>query len=141
MRIGIRLHDTKKCPLAERLQIVKRQGFSCVHIALGKTDGLPKETEEQARVDERRNVLLQCIGASDDISPDMFFGDTKRNAVYMLSCDGFRHEISNEEIYAWFRPDRLTDVNVMNQSALDLINLNKQRQERDNITVALVRTF
>ena len=45
MRIGIRLHDTKKCPLAERLQIVKRQGFSCVHIALGKTDGLPKETD------------------------------------------------------------------------------------------------
>ncbi|MBP3297469.1 MAG: sugar phosphate isomerase/epimerase [Lachnospiraceae bacterium] len=45
MRIGIRLHDTKKCPLEERLQIVRRQGFSCVHIALGKTDGLPKETD------------------------------------------------------------------------------------------------
>ena len=45
MRIGIRLHDTKKCPLTERLQIVRQQGFSCVHIALGKTDGLPKETD------------------------------------------------------------------------------------------------
>ena len=45
MRIGIRLHDTKKSPLEERLQIVQRQGFSCVHIALGKTDGLPKETD------------------------------------------------------------------------------------------------
>ncbi|MBR1471417.1 MAG: sugar phosphate isomerase/epimerase [Lachnospiraceae bacterium] len=45
MRIGIRLHDTKKCPIEERLQIVRKQGFSCVHIALGKTDGLPKETD------------------------------------------------------------------------------------------------
>ncbi len=45
MQIGIRLHDTVKCPLPERLQIVREQGFKCVHIALGKTDGLPKETE------------------------------------------------------------------------------------------------
>ncbi len=41
MRIGIRLHDTKVCPIEERLRIVKGQGFECVHIALTKTEGLP----------------------------------------------------------------------------------------------------
>ncbi len=45
MQIGIRLHDTVKCPLEERLSIVREQGFSCVHMALGKTDGLPKDTD------------------------------------------------------------------------------------------------
>ncbi len=45
MQIGIRLHDTKECPIEERLRIVREQGFCCTHIALAKTAGLPKETE------------------------------------------------------------------------------------------------
>ena len=36
MQIGIRLHDTKNLPLPERLDEVKQQGFSCVHLALSK---------------------------------------------------------------------------------------------------------
>lgn len=98
-------------------------------------------TEEQARNDERRSILLQCVGASDDVYPDMFFGDSQTNAVYMFCCDGFRHEITPEEMLDKFQPDKLLDENMMNQASLSLIELNKQRQERDNITVALVRTF
>ena len=37
MRIGIRLHDTIRGTLAERLSYVKKQGFSCAHLALSKT--------------------------------------------------------------------------------------------------------
>lgn len=36
IQIGIRFHDTKEVPLTERIQIVKQQGFSCVHLALAK---------------------------------------------------------------------------------------------------------
>ncbi|MCD7883475.1 MAG: sugar phosphate isomerase/epimerase [Lachnospiraceae bacterium] len=36
MQIGIRLHDVKEAPLAERLQTAHEQGFSCAHLALGK---------------------------------------------------------------------------------------------------------
>lgn len=36
MQIGIRLHDTKKLPLEERLQNVHEQGFTCGHLALSK---------------------------------------------------------------------------------------------------------
>lgn len=36
LQLGIRLHDVKKAPLNERLSIVHDQGFSCVHLALGK---------------------------------------------------------------------------------------------------------
>ena len=36
MQIGIRLHDTKKLPLEERLQDVEKQGFKCGHLALAK---------------------------------------------------------------------------------------------------------
>ena len=116
-------------------QITNDQTFVAREVALGNM------TEEEARNDSRRSVLLQCIGASDQVFPDMFFGDVKQNAVYMLCCDGFRHEITAEEMYDRFLPDKLLTEDMMNRASLELIELNKQRQERDNITVALVRTF
>lgn len=36
MQIGIRLHDTKKGTLEERVAIAEEQGFSCAHLALKK---------------------------------------------------------------------------------------------------------
>ena len=116
-------------------QITNDQTFVAREVALGNM------TEEEARNDSRRSVLLQCIGASDQVFPDMFFGDVRQNAVYMLCCDGFRHEITAEEMYDRFLPDKLLTEDMMNRASLELIELNKQRQERDNITVALVRTF
>ena len=98
-------------------------------------------TPEEAAVDSRRNVLLQCVGASDDVYPDMFFGDVQPNATYMLCSDGFRHEITPDEIFAKFQPGVLLNDSIMNQNTLELIELNKQRSERDNISVVLVRTF
>ena len=132
----INVGDTRAYELFNGIkQITNDQTFVAREVALGNM------TEEQARTDERRSVLLQCVGASDDVYPDMFFGDTQANAVYMLCCDGFRHEITPEEIYDRFQPDKLLDEHKMNQASIELIELNKQRQERDNITVALIRTF
>lgn len=37
MQLGIRLHDTEKLPIEKRLALVRKQGFSCAHIALSKT--------------------------------------------------------------------------------------------------------
>ena len=116
-------------------QITNDQTFVAREVALGNM------TVEQARVDERRNVLLQCVGASDSVYPDMFFGVTNGNAVYMLCSDGFRHEISVDEIYEKLNPNVLFDENMMNKNAEALIEMNKARKERDNISVALVRTF
>lgn len=98
-------------------------------------------TEEQAKYDARRSVLLQCIGASDYVYPDIFIGNTKKDAVYMLCSDGFRHEISNEEIYNYLNPLVMTDKDIMQKNMDTLVQINKQRQERDNITVVSIRTY
>jgi len=103
--------------------------------------GLGRMTKEQAKHDFRRNVLLQCIGASAVVVPDMFFGETKESAVYMLCTDGFRHEITKDEIWERLNPYVLTGTKVMDNNARYLIELNKQRLEKDNISVALIRTF
>lgn len=98
-------------------------------------------TEEQAANDPRRSILLQCVGASSSVYPDMFFGDTKCDATYFLCSDGFRHVITANEIYEAFRPEVLLNTDVMKNNADFLINLNKERKETDNISVALIRTF
>ena len=116
-------------------QITSDQTFVAREIAMGNM------TPEEAERDSRRNVLLQCVGASDNVYPDMFFGDVQQNAIYMLCSDGFRHEITPDEIFAKLQPGVLFDDYTMQQNSISLIELNKQRQERDNISVALVRTF
>lgn len=100
-----------------------------------------KLSEEEARIDPRRNVLLQCVGASETVKADFVFGKTEKDVTYMLCSDGFRHEILTQEMYQFLRPEVLTNVSVMKQNADYLIDLNKHRQETDNISVILVRTF
>lgn len=98
-------------------------------------------TSEQAKTDARRSVLLQCVGASETIFPDMYSGKLKRDAVYLLCSDGFHHEITTEEIAYYLQPAVLTDQEVMAQNARYLIALDKKRQERDNISLVMIRTF
>lgn len=132
----INVGDSRAYEISDAVkQLTLDQTFVAREIALGNM------TEEQARVDQRRNVLLQCVGASDEVYPDLFFGQTHSNAVYMLCSDGFRHEISAEEMYEKLNPSVNLDENMMNTHSEELVELNKARKERDNISVALIRTF
>lgn len=128
--------DSRAYEVSDRVsQITVDQTFIAREIALGNM------TPEQAETDSRRNVLLQCVGASDVVVPDMFCGKIEKNAVYMLCSDGFRHEISSDEILEYLNPNSLANVSDMESRSLALIELNKQRMERDNISVVLVRTY
>lgn len=132
MNIG----DSRAYEISDTIhQITEDQTFIAREIKAGRM------TPEQAATDPRRSVLLQCVGASEDVYPDMFFGDTKKNATYMLCSDGFRHEVSADEIYERFHASALLSVDDMNANSRYLIELNKQRAERDNISVLLIRTY
>lgn len=95
-------------------------------------------TQEQAKTDKRRNMLLQCIGASKIVDPEVVCGNTERGA-YILCSDGFRHEITADEIYEALNPLNLTDKETMHNNARYLIEENKLRKERDNISVIVVK--
>lgn len=98
-------------------------------------------TAEQARTDARRSVLLQCVGASDNIFPAMYSGEVRKDAVYFLCSDGFYHEISEEEIAYYLQPAALGDAQAMERNGNYLISLDKQRKERDNISLVMIRTI
>nr|WP_316622690.1 protein phosphatase 2C domain-containing protein [uncultured Ruminococcus sp.] len=96
-------------------------------------------TAEKAAVSPRRNILLQCVGASPIVTPDYYSGSFAAGQVYMQCSDGFRHVVTGEEIYRYLNSQELTDERKMADNAVYLTELNKNRQEKDNITVLLVK--
>ena len=98
-------------------------------------------TYEESLRDPQRNVLLQCVGASPVIEPDFFMGDVQINQCYMLCCDGFRHVITPQELFQYLNPVTAANADIMQQSVVYLTEVNKQRRETENITVALIRAY
>ena len=98
-------------------------------------------TIEESERDPRRNVLLQCIGASKIVEPDFIEGNYTTNECYMLCSDGFRHVVTADEIKNTFSPSKNGDEQIIKENIIRLIELNKQRQEPDNISAILIRTF
>lgn len=99
-----------------------------------------KLTPEQAERDPRRNVLLQCVGASKIVEPVFYSGAVGGDECYMLCSDGFRHVISGQEMLKAFAPSENEDEAQMQAHIEALIELNKFRHENDNITALLIKT-
>lgn len=95
-------------------------------------------TIEQAKVDKRRNMLLQCVGASKVVEPQVICGETEKGA-YMLCSDGFRHNITENEIYESLTPINLLNKNAMHSNTRYLIEQVKNRGEKDNISAIVIK--
>lgn len=95
-------------------------------------------TREQARKDPRRNILLQCLGADGKISPQFLTGEPEQNCTYMLCSDGFRHKISEHELHWHLSPEKLKDEKTIKEQAVKLVEINKRRQEKDNISTIII---
>jgi len=96
-------------------------------------------TPEQALSDPQRNVLLQCVGASEVIEPDFMLGPVTSDEMFLLCTDGFRHLLTDEEIYANTNPIAVRAEEEMKKRIIYLTDLNKYRREKDNISSILVR--
>ncbi len=100
-------------------------------------------TKQEAESDSRRNVLLQSIGAGSCMGgrpvPSFMRGPVRRGRVYLLCSDGFRHEISEEELLQAFHPSAMAGESDMKRACIRLTELDKARGENDNISVLAVK--
>lgn len=109
-------------------------------------------TPEEALTHPDRNVLLQCIGASQEVVPSIVHGTLSKGANYLLCSDGFRHVLSDSEIQATFLPEKIESSweQLSNKSlrcsypAIEsllskTIDLVMSRKEHDNITAVLLK--
>ena len=124
-------------------QLTSDQTYVAREVSLGHM------TPEQAQNDARRNVLLQCIGMVDNVIPDFSMGDLYAGDSFLLCSDGFRHYLTEVELHdychtaleglPWLLAKRLENSHIMNNQLKSLIEANKQRGERDNISVILIK--
>ncbi|MGN0004843.1 MAG: PP2C family protein-serine/threonine phosphatase [Candidatus Gastranaerophilaceae bacterium] len=98
-------------------------------------------TKEAAAKNVNKNMLLQCVGATNSVKPDFFELDTEGDRVFLLCSDGFRHLLKEEEMLGILKPVLLNDETSMKVNLIDLTDLNKQRGEKDNITTILIKTI
>ncbi|MGN0437203.1 MAG: PP2C family protein-serine/threonine phosphatase [Lachnospiraceae bacterium] len=117
---------------SELCQLTLDQSVVAQEVRMGRL------TEEEAKVDPRRSVLLQCIGASMVIEPQYESGLIKEDTVFLLCSDGFVHFIDNHEIQANFSPGRIHDKDHGELVCEHWINTVTSRGEKDNITVVAV---
>ena len=130
----VHVGDSRVYHLTDRaVQLTKDQSLIQREMDAGRL------TPEQAKVDPRRSILLQCVGASPIVEPDFMKGDIQKDTVYMLCSDGFRHQISEDEILAKLGPEACTDAGTMKVGCAFLTELVKERRETDNVTVVVVK--
>lgn len=98
-------------------------------------------SKAEEETDSRRNVLLQCVGASQAIAPEYKKYRLESDAVYFLCTDGFRHEIKEKELLGLLSPKIISTERSINDTLLEIINLLKQRKEQDNITCVAFKTM
>lgn len=98
-----------------------------------------KITEEEALVDPRRNMLLQAVGASEYLDIQTGYGAASESDMYMICCDGFRHKLSEKELYKNLMEDDISDEASLTTKLTDLVEENKKRGETDNITAIAIK--
>ena len=129
----VHVGDTRVYQITDELkQLTMDQTFVAREISRGNM------TLEQAKTDKRRNMLLQCIGASKMVEPEVIMGRVQ-NGVYMLCSDGLRHEVTEDELYQILCPDALKNKEMMNKNARRIIDLVKERKEKDNISIVVIK--
>lgn len=104
-------------------QLTRDQTLYQQAVDMGRTDNMPA-----------RNLLLQAVGPSDYVSPEVFPHTTRSGDLYLLCSDGLHSGVPDHVILEVLRQ---TSANNLEQSCMELINLANQYGGKDNVTVLL----
>lgn len=113
-------------------QISKDHTWIAMELAKGNM------TREQAMKDPRKNMLLQSVGATEELDIFWHSGNLIQNATYLVCSDGFRHLLSEDEMFQFLHPSKNRDAEQIHKNISSLVERTKERGEKDNITAALI---
>lgn len=121
------------CIGRELCQLTEDQSVVAQEIKAGRL------SKSEAKHDKRRNIILQCIGMSENLQIAYKSGSVERKDVFFLCSDGFVHELEDYEIMELLNPELLVDQPSIKKCLINAVSLVKVRGERDNITVVLIK--
>ena len=128
--------DSRVYKISEDIEILtKDQTLVAREIELGNL------TEEEAKIDPRRSILLQCIGAKYNLVPEFLSGELDLNEVYIICSDGFYRRLERNELNNELNPKKFICNNDLNNKARELVFKAMDRREADNISVILFKTI
>jgi protein phosphatase len=91
-------------------------------------------TPEQARVHPYSNVITRCVGASNEVVADVYFGSLRAGDVLLLASDGLTGMLEDEQL------TRILSSDGAPQTWVDrMITEANRRGGLDNITAIIVR--
>lgn len=98
-------------------------------------------TEEEAKTDPRKSVLLQCIGARYSLDPEFSSGELNTDELYIICSDGFYRKLEKIELSQELKPQMFVNNNNLNNKAKELVFRVMDRKEVDNISAILIKTI
>src|SRR6058998_3600614 len=91
-------------------------------------------TPEQARSHPYSNVITRCVGANNDVTPDIYVGAVKPRDVFLLASDGLTGMLEDHQLAELLGTSRMPQEQVD-----DLIAEANRHGGLDNITAIIVR--
>lgn len=96
-------------------------------------------TEADIPHHKHQHMLTHCIGTEEKVYLEFTEGDIKDGDVFFVCSDGFRGKIDQEDFLNWLRPEYLVDERALYDQAAYCILKAKERREKDNISVVLIK--
>ncbi len=91
-------------------------------------------TPEQARYHPYSNVITRCVGAGENVEPDVYGGDVRVGDLFLVASDGLTGMVDDRRLQQLLlsrvTPDRLVDALITEANA---------RGGLDNITAIIVQ--
>jgi len=91
-------------------------------------------TPEQARTHPYSNVITRCVGANEDVVPDVYFGNLEKDDILLLASDGLTGMLEDEQLAKILLSDGTPEVLVSR-----MISEANRRGGLDNITAIIVK--
>ena len=81
-----------------------------------------------------RNIILQALGANDQLEPQLSFIDLKRGDCVLLCSDGLSNKVGDVEMHCIVR-----ELASLGEAGERLVALAIERGGEDNITLIMAR--
>lgn len=91
-------------------------------------------TPEQARTHPYSNVITRCVGANEDVAPDIYFGNLERGDVVLIASDGLTGMLEDQQLATIMSGEENPETCV-NKMIADA----NRRGGLDNITAIVIR--
>ncbi len=93
-------------------------------------------TADEAENDPERNVLLQCVGTTLEVEPEIRRGVIRNNSTVIACSDGFWRRLKEKEIHEKLCPQMCVSADDMLEECKKLSAMVFDRREEDNVSVA-----